>query len=131
MKVSELAARAGTSAKTVRYYESEGILPAPPRAENGYREYTDEDLCRVRLVVSLRSLGLELTESGRLAELCSTGRCDVMYDDLAIRVAERRQSIKNTIDELQHLDRELALLQDNLATDQPQINMCASDSGAC
>src|SRR3954453_15171299 len=129
MKVSELAERAGTTAKTIRFYEAEGVLPAAPRAENGYRDYTDDDLCRTRLVVALRSLGLELTESGRLAALCATGQCDVMYDDLAVRVTERRASIAKTIAELQHLDQELDRLEANLAAQNPQLSLCAP--GAC
>jgi DNA-binding transcriptional MerR regulator len=125
MKVSELAERAGTSAKTIRFYEAEGILPSPSRRDNGYREYDEDDLCRIRLVVSLRALGLELTESGRLAGLCATGHCDVMYSDLAARLAERRQEVASAMAELAHLDRELSSLQTTLASGQPQTSLCA------
>jgi DNA-binding transcriptional MerR regulator len=44
MKVSELAEKAGTTATTIRFYEAEGILPAPPRQPNGYRTYDATDL---------------------------------------------------------------------------------------
>lgn len=133
MKVSELADRAGTSAKTIRFWESEGVLPTPPRRDNGYREYSDEDLCRVRIVVALRGLGLDPTESGRLAELCSTGHCDVMAVDLADRVAERRASVAAAIAELRHLDQELANLQRTLNAEQPQTDFCVQPtrSRAC
>ena len=57
MKVSELAERAGIAPSAVRWYESVGIIP-PARQPNGYREYAEEDLARLRLVVSLRRLGL-------------------------------------------------------------------------
>lgn len=124
MKVSELAALAGTSAKTIRFYEAEGILPPPARRKNSYRDYDDADLCRTRLVVALRGLGLELTESGRLAELCATGRCDEMADDLALRVAERRQAVATAMAELAHLDAELASVQDSLATGEPHATLC-------
>lgn len=124
MKVSELALRAGTTAKTIRFYEAEGILPAPTRRENRYRDYGEEDLCRVRLVVALRGLGLELTESGRLAELCATGRCDEMAGDLAVRIAERREAVATAMAELVHLDAELAAIERSLATGEPQTTLC-------
>ena len=124
MKVSELAERASTTPKTIRFYEAEGILPAPPRQPNGYRDYADEDLCRVRVVVALRGLGLDLAESGRLAELCSTGRCDEMAGDLGARVAERRRAVAAAMAELQHLDDELARIERSLATGEPEPSLC-------
>ncbi len=124
MKVSELAQQAGTSAKTIRFYEAEGILPAPPRQGNGYRDYDEEDLCRVRLVVALRALGLDLPESGRLASLCSTGQCDDMSAAFAARIRERRASVAAAIAELRHLDEELATLQRTLETGEPQETFC-------
>ena len=39
MKIGELASRAGVSTKTVRYYESIGVLEEPPRTGSGYRDY--------------------------------------------------------------------------------------------
>ena len=124
MKESELPARAGTTAKTLRFYEAEGVLPAPSRHENGYRAYDEEDLCRLRLVLALRGLGLNLAESGRLAELCSTGRCEEMASDLAARISERRRSVAAALAEMHHLDQELAQLERTHATGQPQTTFC-------
>lgn len=122
MKVSELAERAGTSAKTIRFYEAEGILPAPPRAANGYRNYGDADVCRTRVLVALRNLGLP--EAGRLAGLCATGQCDDMTELLAARVPERRRAVAAAMAELAHLDTELASLERTLASGQPQATLC-------
>ena len=38
MQIKQLAALAKVSSKTIRYYESIGVLPAPLRSHNGYRE---------------------------------------------------------------------------------------------
>src|SRR5262245_3400713 len=124
MKVSELAEMAGTTPKTIRFYEAEGILPAPLRKENRYRDYSDEDVCRVRVVVALRGLGLELAESGRLADLCATGHCDVMAEDLIVRVAERRRAVAAAMAELVHLDGELAAVERTLAGEPPRSTLC-------
>ena len=54
MKIAELATRAGVAPSAVRWYEQEGVLPAPARQPNGYRAYDEVDLARLRLVLSLR-----------------------------------------------------------------------------
>jgi MerR family transcriptional regulator, copper efflux regulator len=124
MRVSEIARRAGIASSALRYYESEGAIPAPQRTANGYREYTDADLCRLRVVVALRGLGLDLTESGRLAQLCSTGRCDEMSSDLRVRLTERRSEIAEARAELDHLDAELARVRDLLDSGEQVETLC-------
>jgi DNA-binding transcriptional MerR regulator len=52
MRIGELARRAGVTTKAVRYYESVGLLDAS-RLNNGYRDFTDQD---VRLVEEIRDL---------------------------------------------------------------------------
>lgn len=111
VRVSEFAGKVGITPAAVRWYESQGVLPAAARAANGYREYTEDDLCRLRLVVALRGLGLELSESGRLAGLCRDGACDVMEGQLLERVTERRRAVAAARAELDHLDRELEALE--------------------
>src|SRR4051794_38684811 len=103
MKVSELAERAGTTAKTIRFYETEGVLPPAPRRGNGYREYSDVDVCRTRAVVGLRSLGPALPESGGWAQLCAPGRCDERAGAPPPGVGARRADVAAAIAELQHL----------------------------
>jgi DNA-binding transcriptional MerR regulator len=39
MRIGELAEQVGVNPKTIRYYESIGLLPQPPRADAGYRIY--------------------------------------------------------------------------------------------
>jgi DNA-binding transcriptional MerR regulator len=125
MKVSELAEKAGTSARTIRFYEAEGILPAPPRQANGYRSYDASDLCRTRVVVSLRHLGIDLAEAGRLATMCASGRCDATTADLAARIPERRREVAAAMAELAHLDEELASIERALASGATPTALCS------
>lgn len=62
MKIQELAQQTGLSTKTIRYYESIGILASPRRTQNGYREYNEKDLERAHFVAGSRSLDLSLDE---------------------------------------------------------------------
>jgi DNA-binding transcriptional MerR regulator len=57
MRIGELAARAGVSRDTLRYYERAGLLPTPPRGPNGYREYSDAVVHRVAFVRSALQFG--------------------------------------------------------------------------
>lgn len=62
MKIQEFAQLTGMSSKTIRYYESIGILPYPQRTPNGYRDYNEQDAERARFVAGMRSLDLSLDE---------------------------------------------------------------------
>ena len=62
MKIQEFSQQTGLPAKTVRYYESIGILRPPQRLPNGYRQYNEQDLERARFVAGARSLELSLDE---------------------------------------------------------------------
>lgn len=66
MRIAELAERAGVAASAVRWYESRGVVPSAPRRSNGFRDYSEGDLARLRLVVSLRRLGLAPADAGGL-----------------------------------------------------------------
>ena len=113
MKVSELARRAGIAPSAVRWYESVGILPPATRQPNGYREYADQDLARLRLVVSLRRLGLGPEDAGRMARLClEHGDVD---RDLAPLIAGQRAAIARQRDDLDRLDGELIDLEATIA----------------
>jgi len=105
MKVSELARRAGVAPSAVRYYEEIGVLPEAARRNNGYREYADEALARLRLVIALRRLGLAPVEAGRLAALCvDHGEVDI---DLKPFIAGQRAAIERQRSDLDRLDSEL------------------------
>ncbi|HEY7525957.1 MAG TPA: MerR family transcriptional regulator [Candidatus Limnocylindria bacterium] len=109
MNISALARRAGISASGVRWYESSGILPAAPRGPNGYRQYTDADLSRLKLVLTLRRLGLAPIDAGRLAERCLAG--DAVDRGLVIALDEQRRRIAEQREELERLEIELADLE--------------------
>ncbi|WP_225826940.1 MerR family transcriptional regulator [Streptomyces naphthomycinicus] len=57
MLIGELAARTGTGPRLLRHYEATGLL-TPRRRANGYREYTEADVPRVRRIRTLLAAGL-------------------------------------------------------------------------
>ena len=73
MKIGELGRRAGVSSKTIRYYESLGLLAEPDRTPSGYRDYDDGALERLRFIRSAQASGLSLTEIASVLELKESG----------------------------------------------------------
>ncbi|MEV4630625.1 MerR family transcriptional regulator [Micromonospora sp. NPDC049523] len=104
MRIGELARACGVSTRSVRYYEQQGLI-APRRASNGYREYDELAVVRVRNIRELLESGLTVEdirlsiEKGCLDRPLSTLP---MCPD-AIRIAA---------DRLGALDRRIAALQD-------------------
>ena len=69
LSIGALAQRTEVSAKTIRYYESIGLLPEPARASNGYRKYSERAVGELRFVHRARGLGFPLEDVARLLAL--------------------------------------------------------------
>jgi len=114
VNVSELARRVGIAPSAVRWYEAAGVIPRAPRQPNGYREYDTADLARLRLIVSLRRLGLRPEDAGRLASLCLQG--GAVDDDLGPLLASQHAVIARQRADLDRLETELTDLEDTLTS---------------
>lgn len=90
MRIQELAQRTGVSAKTIRYYESIGLMPPPARASNNYRQYSPAAAERLRFIVSARSLGFALADIGEFLEARDNNAlpCRRVLDSMDQRLAE-------------------------------------------
>jgi len=73
MRIGELGDQAGVSTKTIRYYESLGLLAEPARTASGYRDYEVGAVERLRFVRDAQATGLTLAEISSVLELKSTG----------------------------------------------------------
>ena len=100
MQIGQLAQAAGVAVDTVRYYEKQGLLPAPPR-RGAYRAYAREDVQRLRFIRRAKALGFTLEEIAGLLQL-SAHRNDDMG---AVRQAAqaRLQEIEQRIAELERV----------------------------
>jgi MerR family transcriptional regulator, repressor of the yfmOP operon len=106
MRIGALAKAAGTTVRTVRYYEEIGLLPIESRSAGEHREYDESDVERLREVLRLKGLlGLSLDELR-----------DVMAGEAA-RV-ERRRAFRETSDsaERERLLRESVAHTESLLT---------------
>jgi DNA-binding transcriptional MerR regulator len=130
MRIGELARQLGVSADTLRFYEREGWLPRPERAENGYRDYRANDLEHLRLLLDLRRIDLPLEEAARLASWCHAGHCESTSSSLPAVIARRRADLNTRMEDLRQLDERLAELQGHL-TAEVGLSVIGSPAPCC
>ena len=120
MKIGEMAAMAGVTTKTLRFYEERGLLPAPTRTPSGYRDYPPEALSRLDFIRRGRNAGLTLAQISEILNLRDAGQapCHHVEDLLGGRLAD--------------LDRQIADLQEMRSTVAALHNAAAvADPNAC
>lgn len=114
MKIGALAEATGTSIETIRFYEREGLLPPPARAENNYRMYLPIHVERLAFIRQCRNLDMALDEVRALIELredpaSDCGGINALLDEHIGHVAQR-------IRELRTLEKELKALRARCAS---------------
>lgn len=69
LKINEVAAEAGLTTRTIRYYEELGLLEPAARSDGDYRLYDASDLARLQFIRGLRDdAGFSLAQIGQLLE---------------------------------------------------------------
>lgn len=74
MIIGRAAKASGLPPKTIRYYEAIGLI-VPHRAENGYRDFADEQVRKLRFVRRARALGFPLDDCRSLLSAFETKSC--------------------------------------------------------
>jgi MerR family copper efflux transcriptional regulator len=110
MNIGHVAERSGVPARTIRYYESIGLIGEPERGANGYRRYVRADVETLRFIQRARGLGFSLGDVGELLALWRDGsRASADVKALALgHVVEMEKRIR----ELESLRRTLIDLTD-------------------
>lgn len=104
MNIGTVARNSGLPAKTIRYYEDIGLLK-PGRRGNGYRDYSAEDVHRLRFLQRSRSLGFSVEECRQLLSL---------YGDRERESAEVKAIAEAKLAEIERKIEELRGLRDML-----------------
>ena len=99
MRIGELANATGVDVETIRYYEREGLLAAPPRDASGYRAYDEAAVRRLTFIRHCRALDVGLDDVRQLIALvddpaCACGKADAVVDAQILRVRERLASLR-------------------------------------
>lgn len=69
LSTGDLARATGHTLRTIRHYETAGLLAPSEVSDGGHRRYTEDDLERLRLIIDLREVGLSLCEIKSILEL--------------------------------------------------------------
>ena len=119
MNIGTAAETTGVPAKTIRYYESIGLIPPATRAENGYRHYTEFDVETLRFVQHSRRLGFSVKDVGNLLELW--GDKDRSSADVKALALQQISEVEQRIKELETIRRTLIDLTERChGNDRPE-----------
>ena len=131
MNIGRAAEKSGLPPKTIRYYEEIALI-RPARAENGYRDYSEDDVHRLRFLQRSRSLGFSVEECRTLLSLYQDdARASADVKAVAL---DKITEIDRKLAELKSLRGTLARLAEHCHGDQrpdcPIINDLAGKRGA-
>ena len=123
MRIGELAEAAETTAKTLRFYEDQGLLPATERTPSGYRDYTTAALARINFIHRGQAAGLTLAQIRQILDIRDHGQapCNHVRDLLDTRLADIDQQLA----QLHDLRDTLAALRDQ--ADHVEPDTCSTD----
>lgn len=143
MKIGELAALTGVEVDNIRYYEKEGLLPAPKRQANGYRAYGESHLARLAFIRHCRALDIPLADVRRLVGFIDRpsrdcGDVDQLIEDHLRRVEARLKSMRALKRQLtvlrarcdnRHATGECGILQELVAAAHGEACACHGEHG--
>lgn len=127
MRIGKLAEISGLTTKTIRFYEEAGLLAAPVRSPNGYRDYPPAAVSRLRFVKTAQSAGLSLAEITEVLAIRDDGRPPCTH--VAAVIDTHLREIRQRVRELRTAQRELERLAERAATFDPAD--CTSADDVC
>src|SRR5215472_16974231 len=107
MQIGILAKKIGLSVDAIRFYERNGLLPRPPRTQDGFRRYGDTDVETVAFVRRVQGLGFTLSEIRGLLKL--RGNRLQPCAPVQRRLQEKLADVQRKLSDLQKLEHELRL----------------------
>jgi len=110
MKIGELSAATDTPVETIRYYEREGLLPAPVRSGGNFRLYDDSHAGRLAFIRACRALDMNLGEIRVLLRFRDGAHGDC--SEVNGLLDEHIEHVEQRIRELRRLSKDLRVLRD-------------------
>ncbi|MGD1912799.1 MAG: heavy metal-responsive transcriptional regulator [Rivularia sp. (in: cyanobacteria)] len=120
-KVQKLS---GVPVRTIRYYESLGLIKSAGRTEGGFRQFYEDILTRLSFIKRAQSLGLSLQEIGNILKVYDSGKapCNEIQQKLEDKISE----IEKQIEDLRKLQSNLmvVLSQWKSLSNKPNDTIC-------
>lgn len=115
MNIGEISEKSGLPAKTIRYYEDIGLI-TPERLQNGYRQFSDNDLHKLTFLCRARALGFSIEDCRTLMAL---------YEDESRASADVKAVAKQ---HLERIDEKIGQLRSMRDTLSHLVSECAGDN---
>ncbi len=115
MNIGAVAKASGLPVKTVRYYADIGLVRPSGRGENGYRQYTEQELSKLVFSRRARAFGFSVEETRELISL---------YEDKNRSSGDVKRIALKRLEDIKSKMLELQALQDDLAH---LVNACRGD----
>ena len=100
LRIGEVSERTGVTVETLRYYERQGLLAAPPRTTGGIRRYSINVVERVEFIKQAQRLGLTLSDI-RQVSVAQRGRGRIACANIRKVLSERITELDGRLAELQ------------------------------
>ena len=110
MKIGEFARGAGTTTKTIRFYERQGLLPVAHRTASGYRAYGPDDVDRLDFIRRAKRLGLSLEEIKGVLQLSDRDEPTCVH--VKALLDEKIRRLEQVVRDLREFRMELLALRD-------------------
>ncbi|MBF7019732.1 MerR family transcriptional regulator [Staphylococcus sp. 18_1_E_LY] len=104
MRVKQVAENLGISEHTIRYYDKAGLFPFVARDDNGYRDFSEDDLFWIEFIKCMRQTHMPVSQLKEVAEL---------YDQGSATKSQRQAIFARHKENLLH---QKALIEEGLAT---------------
>ncbi len=117
MRIGEVADATGTTTKTLRFYETTGLMQPPTRTAGGYRDYPADAVQRVHFIRRSRAAGLTLAQIREVLALRDAGTAPCHHVQQTL--LDRLRSLDEQIAELTRLRDTVAKLSERAAHPDP------------
>ena len=117
MKIGEAAERSGVPAKTIRFWEDQHLLPAPPRTPAGYRDYDPAVLEPLAFIRHAQAAGLTLEHIRQVLDIRDGGQPPCIH--VAGLITRRLAEVEARLAELARARDQLAALAVRAAAQDP------------
>lgn len=118
-RIGEIADETGFPPSTLRYYEEEGLLPAPDRTPAGHRIYDVSHLERLRFMARAKRLGLTLEEIADLADAWDNRECTITHGQLVALLEAKLAQAHDEIVEITRFADQLQAVFERVTGERP------------
>lgn len=117
MRIGETATRAGVPAKTIRFWEDQGLLPPPARTHAGYRDYDPAIMQRLAFIRHAQAAGLTLEQIRQVLDIRDSGQPPCVH--VTGLIGQRLAEVEGRLAELSRARDQLILLAGRAAAQDP------------